>query len=93
MGPCFEHEVAGKAKFDEKAERTFWNGRNLTVDPMVAKAFWKEATGHFTEIRDPKTGVVTKEAKNWEGTIAAMQKKTGFQPETISRILLSDRRM
>ena len=83
MADCFEHEVADKAEFDEKAQRTFFNPKNgkVQIDPMVAKAFWKQATGLFDA------------GKDWEGTIDAMHKASGLKPETISRILLSDRRM
>lgn len=53
----------------------------ITIDPMVAKAFYKKAKEHYDS------------GKDFNDTVTAMHKDTGLQEATIGRILTSDKRL
>ncbi len=53
----------------------------IEINPMVAKAFYKEAKAHYDS------------GKDFNETVAAMHKQTGLQEATIGRILTADKRL
>lgn len=53
----------------------------IEINPMVAKAFYKEAKAHYD------TG------KDFNETVAALHKQSGLQEATIGRILTADKRL